>query len=84
MRTGTAEIVQKFSLGVVGVISSWTLQDISVVAAIAVSLMTFVYMGVQTLKVLRDWYLNEKKIRREEKLAQFERRLKSTDHGDLS
>lgn len=84
MKTETTEIVQKVSLGVVGVISSWTLQDISIVAAIAVSLMTFVYMGIQTLKVLRDWYLNEKKLRREETLAQFERKLKSTDHGDLS
>lgn len=70
MKPESQEIMQKVSIGLTGVISSWTLQDISTIAAILVSGATLIYMLLQSAKLLRDWYLKEKALaaqRREEK-----------------
>jgi hypothetical protein len=70
MKTETQEIMQKASIGLVGVLGSWSLQDISTVGAILVSGATLIYMLLQSAKLLRDWYLKERAIasqKREEK-----------------
>ena len=70
MKTETQEIMQKASIGLVGVLGSWSLQDISTIGAILVSGATLIYILLQSAKLLRDWYLKERAIslqKREEK-----------------
>ena len=70
MKTETQEIMQKAFIGLVGVLGSWSLQDISTIGAILVSGATLIYMILQSAKLLRDWYLKERAIslqKREEK-----------------
>ena len=70
MKTETQEIMQKAFIGLVGVLGSWSLQDISTVGAILASGATLIYMILQSAKLLRDWYLKERAIflqKREEK-----------------
>lgn len=62
--------MQKVSIGLGGVLGSWSLQEISTIGAILVSFATLIYMLLQSAKLLRDWYLKEKAIalkKREEK-----------------
>jgi hypothetical protein len=70
MKTESQEIMQKVSIGLTGVLGSWSLQDVSTVGAILVSGATLIYMLLQSAKLLRDWYLKEKALaeqKREEK-----------------
>lgn len=70
MKTESQEVMQKVSIGLTGVLGSWSLQDVSTVGAILVSGATLIYMLLQSAKLLRDWYLKEKAIaaqKREEK-----------------
>lgn len=54
--------MQKVSIGLGGVLGSWSLQEISTIGAILVSFATLIYMLLQSAKLLRDWYLKEKAI----------------------
>ena len=54
--------MQKISIGLGGVLGSWSLQEISTIGAILVSFATLIYMLLQSAKLLRDWYLKEKAI----------------------
>ena len=70
MKTESQEIMQKVSIGLTGVLGSWSLQDVSTVGSILVSGATLLYMLLQSAKLLRDWYLKEKALteqKREEK-----------------
>ena len=70
MKPESHEIMQKVSIGLLGTVGSWSLQDISTIGAILVSGVTLIYMLLQSAKLLRDWYLKERAIasqKREEK-----------------
>jgi hypothetical protein len=62
MKTESQEIMQKVSIGLTGVVGSWSLQDVSTIGAILVSGATLIYMLLQSAKLLRDWYLKEKAL----------------------
>lgn len=62
MKTESQEIMHKVSIGLTGVVGSWSLQDVSTIGAILVSGATLIYMLLQSAKLLRDWYLKEKAL----------------------
>lgn len=62
MKQDTHDMIQRTSIGLLGTASSWTLQDISTVGSIAVSVATVTYLLVQIIKLLREMYLREKAI----------------------
>lgn len=60
MKTETQDIMQRASIISVGVIGSWTLQDVSYMAAIFSGAIAGIYGIVQIAKLLREWYILEK------------------------
>lgn len=60
MKQDTQDMIQRTSIGLLGTAGSWTLQDVSTVGSIAVSVVTVLYLVVQIIKFLREWYLKEK------------------------
>lgn len=62
MKQDTHDMIQRTSIGLLGTAGSWTLQDISTVGSIAVSVATVTYLLVQIIKLLREMYLREKAI----------------------
>ena len=45
---------EKLSLAILGVVGSWGLQEISYLAAIFVSLLTSIWIGIQIILALRE------------------------------
>jgi tellurite resistance protein TehA-like permease len=60
MKTETNDIMQRVSIIGVGVLGSWTLQDVSYMAAIFSGVIAGIYGVVQIAKLLREWYILEK------------------------
>ncbi len=60
MKTETQEAMQKISVGLTGIVGSWTLQDLSTIGSILVSFATLIYMLLQSAKLIRDWNIRRK------------------------
>lgn len=52
-------MVQKVTIISLGVLGSWTLQELSLVGSLIVSVVSIVYIILQSAKLVRDWYLKE-------------------------
>jgi hypothetical protein len=59
----TEEVVQRVTIISLGVLGSWSLQEISLWVAIISGMVAIVFGVVQTVKLLREWYLAERSRR---------------------
>lgn len=54
------DIMQKVTIISLGILGSWTLQDISLWMAVGSGLIGIIYGIVQIAKLLREWYIKER------------------------
>jgi 4-hydroxybenzoate polyprenyltransferase len=64
MKPETQDMVQKVTIISLGVLGSWTLQELSLWASLIVSAVSIIYIILQSAKLIRDWYLKESSLSR--------------------